>query len=232
MSFLGLPAELRFQIYPLIAVPESEPFSVYHGFYSSCRQIKSEIDSKCGKSMRGLLTRIEKEHDCATFMVPTSLSFARLQHVQFCVEKKPSRSILGIMLRGAIKMHLASLTLSTTDPEIDVPGAGGLGLFGAVRIYMSHIICTPSDNNIDPTTTPLVVVILPAVKRTQHRAEDWITQGCYYNDVYYMDYTSVWQFRWALESAKPVKAIWELRPLWADPEEPDTEAVKQALMGL
>lgn len=48
MSFFSLPPELRYQIYGYMAIPYTEPFSVYHGLYLSCHQIKDEMDAECG----------------------------------------------------------------------------------------------------------------------------------------------------------------------------------------
>jgi hypothetical protein len=57
MSFLSLPAELRFQIYGIIAIP-TIPFSAYHGMYLSCRQVKSELDEEGIKAVKAYVADI------------------------------------------------------------------------------------------------------------------------------------------------------------------------------
>jgi hypothetical protein len=58
MAFLRLPTELRLAIYTVMAIPDTAPFSAYHGLYMSCRQIKLEMDDQCAKVLGAHLHRL------------------------------------------------------------------------------------------------------------------------------------------------------------------------------
>jgi len=60
MRFLALPAELRNQVYGLIAISDVATFSAYAGLYMSCHRIKSEIDAEAPKVLETYLDSITK----------------------------------------------------------------------------------------------------------------------------------------------------------------------------
>jgi hypothetical protein len=59
MSFFQLPAEIRVDIYGLMALPFEVPVSEYRGLYMSCRQVKMEMDYECSKVLEKYVTKCE-----------------------------------------------------------------------------------------------------------------------------------------------------------------------------
>lgn len=63
MPFLKkLPAEIRNEIYGMIATPTDAPFSEYKGLYLSCRQIKQEMDYECSRVFEKHVTKVHQDY--------------------------------------------------------------------------------------------------------------------------------------------------------------------------
>ncbi|KAF2826975.1 hypothetical protein CC86DRAFT_382020 [Ophiobolus disseminans] len=114
LSFLALPPELRFQVYAIIANPDT-PFSSYRGLYLSCQEVKSEIDHEASKLLATYFTMLT---NCAPAGIAISFStnapFPAPQHIhltidivmyprRFYPEKK--------FLEHIFALHLASPTI-------------------------------------------------------------------------------------------------------------------------
>jgi hypothetical protein len=85
MSFLELPTELHISVEVMIAIPKTAPFSVYQGFYMSCRQIKSEMDSECSKVFEEYLSSLHssfRARDTAWPVQPAiPETYSAMQHI-------------------------------------------------------------------------------------------------------------------------------------------------------
>jgi hypothetical protein len=117
-SFLDLPAELRYQIYGYIAIPDTAPLSSYAGLYLSCRQIRLEMDSECIKVFRAYLTTLQDQLEETHVDLPES--FAEMQHVRLNVKTliwNPQFDNLETFL----SLHLASLSITYLVPEDPLP---------------------------------------------------------------------------------------------------------------
>jgi len=117
MTFLSLPTELRFAIYAIIAIPDTAPFTAYHGLYMSCRQVKTEMDGECGKVLRERLRQLQSTfQDQQGFLQLTVAdTFPAMLHARLSFDYSVYR--LSDVLNGLVSLHLESLTLTCVDPN-------------------------------------------------------------------------------------------------------------------
>jgi hypothetical protein len=79
VSFLDLPAELRFHIYALVAIPTAAPFSTYCGLYLSCKQVKNELDSEGHRVLQAHMVELSALK--LGIQVSTTTAFRSPQHL-------------------------------------------------------------------------------------------------------------------------------------------------------
>jgi hypothetical protein len=116
-SFLDLPAELRYQIYGYIAIPDTAPLSSYAGLYLSCRQIRLEMESECIKVFRAYLATLQNQLEETHVDLPES--FAEMQRLRLNVKTfvfDPRTPRLH-NLKAFLSLHLASLSITYLVPE-------------------------------------------------------------------------------------------------------------------
>ncbi|KAF2826973.1 hypothetical protein CC86DRAFT_466732 [Ophiobolus disseminans] len=192
MAFFSLPGELRFAIYAIIAIPDTAPFSAYHGLYMSCRQIKTEMDDECGKRFGAYLETLKSAFQDGPR--PIRLTFGETYPTMH--HARLSTNDLGVYnktLDPLASLHLESLTLtsSTDSPSEDIiPLAHWTANGLKHRNGHAHI-----------QARRIVVETAPLTKRT---AKLWIrfVISCHVSGGY--------KSRWALKPNGHVIAVWEL----------------------
>ena len=126
-------------------------------------------------------------------------------------------STLHFMVCGVFKLHLASLTLSYSDPEpeTDARSSWDDDLYGAIEMFIPYYTGSSHNEHMHAISIPPFVVLLQAVPRNPMQANQWLYMRSSRNAEVGSSRASAstWRFRWALQPGKPVQAIWELASL-------------------
>ncbi|KAI1683713.1 hypothetical protein KJE20_06218 [Pyrenophora tritici-repentis] len=122
-SFLDLPAETRLQIYSYMAIPDTTPFSAYHGLYLSCRQVRAEMDDECGKILGEYLPTIKPQARWNFISSPVMTipgNFLAMQHIRLDLRHYPTQLLTRAhrsFFSRIMSTQFASVTIVLTkDP--------------------------------------------------------------------------------------------------------------------
>jgi hypothetical protein len=144
MSFFDLPTELRFQIYGLIAIPVTAPFSDFSGLYLSCHQIKAELDDESPRVLAAYLARIASGTPGATVSVTST---GVRQHVRLTVNLSEFGSIRRTpdALASVLDLHFTTLTIGTAPRSLETYlHSADLNFLFLIRMFKSHSVMIKS----------------------------------------------------------------------------------------
>lgn len=132
MSLIGLPTELRFQIYTLVAVPGVAPLQDYIGLYLSCKKIKAEFDQEGARAFIAHLNaianadqRVKVSYTPSLTNYDASLGSSLHLHLQMHLELnlKKSRDVKCKTMRGtmtdifALRLRFLTISVDRTIAE-------------------------------------------------------------------------------------------------------------------
>jgi hypothetical protein len=140
MSFLSLPAELRFQIYGIIAIPTT-PFSAYRGMYLSCRQVKSELDEEGTKAVKAYVADIAAITPGIEIKITSGIPSVRLSlRLDATAYRAEPVVICDRVFSRIFGLHLSSLTISCHSRVQPRPTWGSEDCLVTLFKNNSHVI--------------------------------------------------------------------------------------------
>jgi hypothetical protein len=205
MSFLDLPPEMRFQVYAYIAIPDSAPFSDYHGMYLSCKQIRTEMNKECGRVLGSHLKAIQTSLIKMSITIPTT--FLAMQHIHLTYDfprpREPSNTYPFFEpLSRLLDLRLASLTVTTAK--------GSRQWFTRMVWPIEWVFSRFYREEIHARR---IVVEIPDAARP--RVRDWFqTAERMFRPGVLRETGEVHHFRWALLPGRRVNAVWETPELY------------------
>jgi len=196
MAFLSLPTELRFAIYSIIAIPDTAPFSAYHGLYMSCRQVKTEMDGECGKVLLEHLRQLQSTFQDQQYFLQLTVAntFPAMLHARLSFDS--NIYTLSDVLNELVSLHLESLTLTPRRASFDsLPDMDVSAFF--------HWTLDALPGNINGLRPCMRRLIIETTVTSQSTAKLWTK---------YVErpVTGRYVSRWVLKSDRRLAAVWEV----------------------
>lgn len=114
MAFFSLPAELRFQVYHYIAVPNVTQFYEYRGLYLSCKRIKAEIDQEGTKAINSCVAALNADMHDVHITIASGLPSLHLRlTLDASVHRHTYERDYEGLFHQVLNLHIAALTIHT-----------------------------------------------------------------------------------------------------------------------
>jgi hypothetical protein len=203
-----------------MAVPDTTPFTSYIGLYLSCHQVKVEMDSECGKVLRGHLTDLEGQLFGVRLNIPDG--FLAMQNVRPLLDPKHSQFFFPTNVdafrplckpQSASTTFVFNYTISSAVPALTA--------FKTMYWLVACIKHKDSEGALPGRIQFEVWDINREIARKLVLLAEDVKE-------WHWEALTDWRFRWVIKSGI-VQGVWEKKPIGKNSEEIDAEEVIQAL---